>query len=848
MKLSLNWIKDYVNIPDDLELSRIAYDLTMSTVEVESLTDLAQKFDNMVIGVIKEILPHPNADKLKICMTDTGGGDIRKIVCGGINMRESMKVAVARPGAMVRWHGEGEPVEIGQTKVRGEESYGMICASSEIGLFDLFPFTDEATIVDLSEFAAPAGTNLAEALSLDDMILEIDNKSLSNRPDLWGHYGIAREISALYDLPLCGFDPYLPPLDAHLEITIDDTSRCFRYIGAKIEGLAVKASPFDIQSRIWRVGMRPINAIVDITNYVMLATGQPLHAFDSDRIKGHITVRRARDAEPFLLLTGKELSLCTEDLVIADDEESIGLAGVMGGVKDSVLPDTANVILEIANFEPIGVRRTAARYETRTEAAARNEKGIDPERCDIALSLAMQMYTDMFPGMSVTGFNDDYPQHLERKKVDVSLDWLERNLGKRIPNDEIARKLGRLGFEVGFDGDIMRIIAPTWRSTGDISIPNDIMEEAARMHGFENFEPAPITTAFESAINQPEIDIDRKLKEYFAFRCGMNEIFTYPWIGDEYLNAIFPDSGGMLSISTPPSQDERYIRSSLLPNLCKATVSNLRYYDEFKIFESAQVFFDRDFSAPYDLRESLPLQRRNIAGALVSDSEKADSLFRTAKGLIEALPRYTHIEPLTFERIEKPYWADSVVWLNITRTGGQSATNPPAPQINDKGFVPPSTDPCSLTPVPSRAPAIIGNLALLSKKASLDCGIRNNAVVLFELDIDSLKPYPSRTNKFDRLPEYPMTNYDVSLLFDSSVKWEQIHETITGRKGPDDLLRGLSFVDEYRGKQVPAGKKSVTFRLVIGSLNKTLTSEEIENCANAIIKRLKKTFEAELRS
>jgi len=835
MKLSLNWIKDYVSIPENLELSRIVYDLTMSTVEVEGHTELSQKFDNMVVGLVNEIQPHPNADKLMICLTDLGGGDIRRIVCGGTNVKQGMKVAVARPGAMVRWHGEGDFAKIGITKVRGEESYGMICASSEIGLFDLFPFTDEATILDLSEFPAQAGESLADALGLNDVILEIDNKSLSNRPDLWGHYGIAREISALYDLDLKGFDPFLPPVGPKLEIDLDDTTRCFRYIGTKIEGLSVKPSPFEIQSRIWRVGMRPINAIVDITNYVMLATGQPLHAFDSDRIKGHITVRRAQNAERFLLLNGKELSLSSEDLVIADDEESIGLAGVMGGVKDSVLPDTNNVILEIANFEPIGIRRTAARYETRTESAARNEKGIDPERCDIALSLAMQMFADLFPGMSVTGFNDNYPIHLKRSEIGISLDWLEKNLGKRIPNDDIARKLKRLGFEVSFKGDLMHVVTPTWRSTGDISIPNDIMEEVARMHGLENFEPAPITATFESAINQPEIDIDRRIREYLAFRCGMNEIFTYPWMTDEFLNAIFPDTTGMLSISTPPSPDESFIRSSLLPNLCKATADNLRYYNEFMIFESAQVFFDRAFAAAYDRRESLPLQRRNIAGACVGNTENFSSLFRTAKGIMEALPRYVHIEPLTFDQIEKPSWADSTIWLNIT-----CPHSPLGRGGREAGGV--------VSPVPSPPQTVIGNIALLSKKASLDCGIRNSAVILFELDIDSLNPYPSRTNEFSRLPEYPMTDYDVSLLFNSSVKWEEIYNTITSKKGPDDLLRSVSFVDEYRGRQVPAGKKSVTFRLVIGSLKKTLTSEEIENCANAIIKRLKKNLEAELRS
>ena len=812
MKLSLDWINDYVKIPDDIDLARLAYDLTMSTVEVEGMTELSREFSNMVVGVVNEILPHPNADKLVICMTDTGGGDEHEIVCGGINLYRGMKVAVARPGAMVRWHGTGDPVELKNAKVRGVESYGMICSSSEIGLFDLFPFTDEATIIDLSGFDATAGTGLAEALGLDDVILEIDNKSLTNRPDLWGHYGIAREISALYNLPLAGFRAFIPPEATDFKIILDDTRCCPRYIGVEMEGLSTKPSPFQIQSRIWRVGMRPINAIVDITNYVMLATGQPTHAFDSDVIKGHITVRTAHDGEGLLLLNGRELSLSQEDLVIADEEGAVALAGVMGGEKDSILPDTGKVILEIANFEALGVRRTAARHEIRTEAATRFEKSIDPERGDIALSIAMRMFKDIFPGMSVTGFHDNYPEHHKRSEIDVSLNWLEKRLGKRIQNDDITDKLRRLGFEPGFDGDTMHITAPTWRSTGDISIPDDIMEEVARMHGLENFAQTPITTAFEGSINQPGIDIDRKIREYLAHRCGMNEIYTYPWISGEYINAILAGSDGMLALSTPPSPDERYIRSSLLPNLCKAVADNLRYFNGFAIFESAQVFFDHDYSAPYDPRESLPLQRRNVAGACVGDRKDFSLLFRKAKGIIQALPRYVHIEPLTFEKNEKPVWADDVIWLNIIHDGRQT-----------------------------------GNLALLSKKASLDCGIRNSAVMLFEIDIDLLKPYPSRTNAFTHIPEYPMTEYDISVLFDLPVTWEEILAVITSKKGPNDLLQDVSFVEEYRGRQVPDGKKSLTIRLVIGSLKKTLTSEEIEGCANTVVKRLNKTFGAGLR-
>ena len=399
MKVSLNWIKDYVDLPQDMDLTRLAYDLTMSTVEVEGAEDLARRFDHMLVGRIVEVCPHPNADKLQICRTDIGGGDIRDIVCGGTNVRPDMKVAVAAPGAMCRWHGEGEPVEIKEAKLRGVKSYGMICGAAEIGLGDLFPTTEEAHILDLSDFDAAAGTPIADALDLHDIILEIDNKSMTNRPDLWGHYGIARELAALYDLPLKQLPPFTCDAGADgLTVTVEDTERCPRYIGAAVEGLSVKPAPFRMQSRIWRVGMRPINALVDITNYVMLATGQPTHAFDSDNIAGHIIVRRAKDGEQLELLNGKALSLSADDLVIADEAGVVGLAGVMGGAKDSVLPSTDKVILEIANFQAAGVRRTALRYDNRTEASSRYEKGIDPERCDQALSLAMSLFRELYPG------------------------------------------------------------------------------------------------------------------------------------------------------------------------------------------------------------------------------------------------------------------------------------------------------------------------------------------------------------------------------------------------------------------------------------------------------------------
>ncbi len=814
MKLSLNWIKDYVKIPDDMDLSQFAYDLTMSTVEVEGAHEIAKDFDHIVIGEILEVNPHPNADKLRVCLVNTGDAEPHTIVCGGSNLEPGMKVIVATPGAMVRWHGEGEPVEIKNSKLRGVPSYGMICASTEVGLADLFPLGDEHEIVDLSAFAVTPGENVAVALGLDDIILEIDNKSMTNRPDLWGHYGMAREIAALYDLELKTIDPYQVPAEAApFDIRIEDTDKCYRYIGVKLEGLSVKPAPFAMRARLWKVGLRPINALVDVTNYVMMAVGQPTHAFDSDMIQDHICVRRAEEGESLKLLNGKELSLKTDDLVIADAKEAVALAGVMGGEKDSILPTTQNVILEVANFESTGIRKTALRYDNRTDSSTRYEKAIDPERCDLALSIALELFTELYPELKVVAYADAYPTKLVQKEIDVSYNWLDRRLGKHLTQEEISHKLELLGFAVAFDGDNMHITVPTWRSTGDVSIQADIMEEVARMYGYENFQASTITTSFAGAINQLDKSLVRNIEEYLAYRCGMQEVLTYPWMKEEFVTAILGTTEGVLTLPTPPSPEEKYIRASTLPNLCQAIVKNERYYNEFSIFEEAQVIDGSRFTSPYDESEKLPVQKRHIgiASALKTDKlEEITALFRRMKGILETMPAYTHMEKFTFTKTEKPLWADNVAWLNI--------------YVGDTK---------------------VGNMGLLDKKASMACGIKNLSVMLAEIDTDLLIPYRSRTNTFVHLSEYPINEYDISMLVNTTVTWEDIRRSALSKRR--DYLLGVSFVEEYKGKQIPEGKKSVTVRLAIGAQDKTLTSGEIESCANAVIKTLTKDIGAEVR-
>lgn len=812
MLVSLDWIKDYVKLPDDMDLKKLAYDLTMSTVEVEDTIELARQFDGLVVGVIKAVNPHPYADKLRVCTVDIGGRD-KEIVCGGSNLYRGEKVVVALPGAMVKWHGEGDLVEIKESKLRGVDSYGMICASSEIGLGDLLPAEGDHVIADLANFDCKAGQPIAEVLDLDDIILEIDNKSMTNRPDLWGHYGIAREISALYNLPLVEIPEFPKTEQGDLDVRIGDEERCRRYLGVEIDGLYVKEAPYKMQNRIWKVGMRPINALVDVTNYVMLAVGQPTHAFDSDNISDYITARRAKDGEKLVLLNNEEIELCSDDLVIADSQGPVGLAGVMGGAKDSILPTTKNVILEIANFEPKGIRRTTQRYQSRTEASARYEKGIDIERIDMAYNMTMAMFKELYPEMRVVACKDLWPVKLEKPEIDVSLSWLDRRLGGDMTKDFYKTKLELLGFKVSFDGDNMHVCVPSWRATGDISMKADIMEEVARMYGYDNYNATTITTTFDHAVNQLDFDLVRKIKEYLAFRCNMQEIFSYPWMHDKTVEAVLGSTDGILKLSTPPSPTEKYIRSSLLPNLCDAVAKNERFYNEFAIFEDAQIFQDHDYTRKYDEREAIPYCEKNIAGAFVGNRNDVTTLFRKAKGIVEMMPRYTHMEGFTFKKDEKPYWADNTVWLNI--------------YVGDTK---------------------VGNLGLLSKKASMGVGIKAVATVLFELNIYALKPFKSRTNKFEHLAEFPEIEYDISMLFDSRTKWEKIYSEIMRKAKSEKLIKGASFVDEYHGAQVPRDKKSVTIRLVIGSNEKTLTSSEIEKVANSVMNALVHTRGGEIRT
>ena len=805
MKVSLNWIKKYIDLPKDLTPKQIAYDLTLRTVEVEDVLDTSEKYRDIVVGKILEVKNHPNADELRICITDIGDVHPVQIVCGGSNLYKGEYVVVSKPGAKVVWHGEGEPVTIGKSKIRGEESYGMICSACEVYLDYFFPAKDSSEIVDLKDVDCKPGQNIADIVFMNDTVFEIDNKSLTNRPDLWGHYGIARELSAIYDVPLkelpkIDIDPNLP----EYKIEIKEPTKCQRYVGIEIENVYVKESPLWMKALIINGGMRPISAIVDITNYVMLAVGQPLHAFDRTHVEGEkIIVRNARKGEKLLLLDNATLNFTEDDLVISDVNNAIGLAGIRGGKKDSILPDTKGIVLEVANFTAGTIRKTGKRFDEKTDASIRYEKNMDTERVDLGVSMSLQLIKELFKESKVVAYGDNYPVKTKRSVIDAPQEFLDIRLGKVLTRETIEKVLKLLGYDVEYKNNIYHVIAPVWRSTGDVSIKDDVMGDIARLLGYQSFEPKPLTIKFDHAVRQNDVLLERRLREYLAFRCGFNEIYTYPWIDIKYINAAKIDTTNSVRLATPPSPTLATLRSSLVPGMLEAVSKNLRYFDNFKMFEIAQVFEKGEYHES-TLEETLPIHKKYLTGCIVGKDAK--KIFYELKGVIESMASYCHMEELSFVKKEKPSWADSDVYLNVVCKN-----------------------------------EIIGSFGLVSVFTMMESKIKRTNVAVFELNSDKFIPYASRTNNFEALPQFPLVAKDLSILVDNDVTFEEISKAIKSK------VKYLEFIEEYKGDQIPDGKKSIMLHIKIGNDDSTMNSEQINDSMNNIIKILNDKCGAELR-
>ncbi|MFA7245286.1 MAG: phenylalanine--tRNA ligase subunit beta [Candidatus Magasanikbacteria bacterium] len=817
MKVSLNWLKQYVKLPESISAEEFALKLTMSTVEVEEVEKQGEHLENIVLGEITKVEAHPDADKLKVC-TVNDGRENWQVVCGGINVAPKMKIAFAKVGAKVRWHGEGELVELAKAKIRGVESFGMICASDEIGLGNIFPSKEHAEILDLSNVKVKVGTELSRALDLNDVVLDIDNKSMTHRPDLWGHFGMAREVAAIYHKDLAEYNPakIKEAKGVSLNVKVEDTKLCPRYQAVVVDGIEVAESPAWLKQRLVSVGLRPINNIVDITNYIMYDLGQPMHAFDSLKVKSQkskvseveILVRKAKDDEDFVALDGSKHKLTSEMLVIADSEKALALAGVMGGKNSEVTSDTKTIIFESANFNPISVRRTAQKLALRSDSSARFEKSLDPNNTDLALRRAVELTLEFCPNAKVVSkVVDEKSFHVNQGPIEMNIEFLERKIGQKIESKEIIKILENLGFQVTEKKNIMSVKIPTWRATKDISIAEDLVEEISRIYGFGNIAVSlPSFTIAPPEKNKLKI-LQRKLSNVLINKNGYNETLTYSFVSPTVLQKLNLDLQDYIELDNPIAKDRPYLRRSILPNLLESLEKNIHEETEVCLFEVGKVFKKEESGVRISEKSDELLPRQDMMLGVVFVSKK------------EKIPFYEMSQVVTdlFEELNLEYSLQESNELNLLHPARNAKV-----LVNDVevGFV------------GELHPALQNNL-----------GIENRVSVL-EIDLDKLLTVWLEKDNYKRLSQFPSVLRDVALLVDKKVTNLELLNTI---KAVSDLITEVELFDVFESDKIGKDKKSIAYHITYQSIEKTLETEEVEKIHKQVLEKLKKSTGAEVR-
>ncbi len=820
MNISYKWLKQYVDLPDSLTPEELAHALTMSTVEVEGIHHQANAFEHMVVGVIVRIKKHENADALKVCDVDIGS-EVVQIVCGGSNVREGMKVVVAKIGARVQWHGEGELVELKPVKIRGVESVGMICGADEIGLLDMFPKSEEKEILDVSKLKVKAGTPLATALGFDDVVIEVDNKSINHRPDLWGHYGIAREVAARYRKK---FPSYTVPeikegSDSKLRVSIENAGDSMKYTAVMMDGIVIGPSPENIQQRLRAVGIRPVNNIVDITNYVMCDLGQPMHAFDTSKVKSQkskvdIQVRRAKAGEKLTTLDQKERILDESMIVIADAEKVIALAGVMGGQDTEITNATTSIIFEAAHFNPISIRKTSTTLGLRSDSSARFEKSLDPHNCMYALKRAVELVYEICPtARVVSSVAEKGKVSVFKGPITISKSFIDTKMGMVVSTKECVRILESLGFGVKVvgkkDDEVLKIEVPTWRGTKDITIAEDIVEEIARMYGYDNIE----TKLPVFAITPPQRNelrfIERSVRTTLSRERGFTETLNYSFVSPQSLQLLELDPISHLELDNPIASDRPYLRRSLLPNMLELVERNSHTHDEVGVYEIGKVFIPED-----------PGPR---------ESESGDNL----------LPRQDTMLGIAYAKKgdETPFF----VVADALRSVGA--------RLGIELYIDPAVTGLSYVHAGRYAKVMahadhVGEVFELHPKTAQEYGMAGR-VAYAEINLRALSELFRTVNTTYRpLSMYPPVERDIAFMVDSSILHRDVHEILTAI---DPLIVSAVLFDVFEGKNIPKGKKSMAYRLTYQSNERTLETKEIDEVQKKIEKFLHERFHAEIR-
>jgi phenylalanyl-tRNA synthetase beta chain len=800
MFISLNWLNDFVSIPKSVTPDDLGLRLTMHTVEIDDVLKQSEKFKDVVVGRILEIQKHPNADRLQLAKVHVGEEEL-DIVCGAPNIEVGQLVPVATVGAVLP-----NGLEIKEAEVRGEKSRGMLCALDELGLG-----SDHAGIMILDK-KAKIGQNFGEYLSMDDVIFEVDNKSITNRPDLWSHYGLAREVATFLDLKLNNKSKAtvddIKVTKEKVNIKIEDFDLCPRYMALKIDGIKIEDSPKWMQERLVAVGMRPINNIVDITNYVMLEIGQPMHAFDADFIK-NIVVRRAKKDEQIVTLDGKKHDLGDEMLVIANEKDAVAVAGVMGGENSEVNSETTSIILESANFEHIQIRSTSQKLALRTDASMRFEKAIDPNLCETALARATQLILEICSDSTVASRIEDKKKYkLDQGPIDLDLNWLESYVGQRIDDDKVVDILARLGFLVEKNADILKVTVPTWRATKDITSAVDLSEEVMRIFGYNNIELVMPKVEIRSISEDKQRDLEKKIKSILVGSPAMNEVYNYSFVGVEQLKKLGVDSSAHLALKNPIANNQTLLRQSLSPNMLRNVVVNQARFEKLSFFEIGSIYLDLPGIMPKDdsTDEQLPYQEKHLS--ILAAGKNSLEVFSEIKGVVEHLFGGLRLKVDFLVSEMMPAYANKNIAAQIS--------------VANKN---------------------IGSVFVLDKKAAKKAGVKKE-VALVEISINELLAVWGDTKEeYEAYEKYPTLERDLAFVVSEKNLYKDIQNEIFNY---NEHIKKVELFDVYQGDKLDKGMKSLAFH-VIYQASKTLTQKEVDELQVGLLKKMEERFEAKIR-
>jgi len=800
MKISLSWIQDFVDLPK-LSAEKIGDSITRHTAEVEEVEDLEKAYEDMIVGKVLSTNKHPNADRLTIAQVDIGKEIPVQIVCGGQNLKPNMLVAVAIPGAKVKWHGEGDLVTLEEARIRGELSFGMICAGEEIGLATDNPEgATEVHICDLSHLKVKPGTSLAKALGYEGAVLTIDNKSLTHRPDLWSHYGFAREISAIYEKPLKKLDEFLRHKTytgkKTVDIKIEDNALCPRFSACIMSGIKVEESPEWLKSRLRLAGMNPHNNIVDITNYVMLELGQPMHAYDREVVGSDaLGIRYAKKNEKLLTLEGTEHVLSSEDPIICNQKnEPLGIAGVKGGMKSGITGTTTEIILESANFDPVAVRKSAMRNDLRTDASQRFEKSLDPLLTETAIHRAINLIQTICPSAKLESKVTTMGTWKEKSlTIVVSPEKICSKIGLNIPEKEMTRILKALEFDVKKIGKNLTLKVPSHRATRDVSMEEDIVEEIARINGYDKIPAILPSQPIRLPIENEERNFKHTSRNILANSLGFTEVMTYSFYGKDRFEKCGIVEKDHIKILNYLSLDQTHMRISLTPNLLAVIAENCRQMEEIKIFE-----FGRTYR---EVGTFMPLEEKRLTAIIAKKGET----FYEAKGALETFFKVFRVNNYELKPTKDPLsYAHPNKSLDILIDG-----------------------------------EIIGAIFTVHPAVteSFDIALE---VGLFTVNFTKLVKFGRKLQKFTPLPKFPGMEFDVSVLVDKKTTVQSV-ETAIKDADKDGLLKTIKLFDVYSGKNIPDDKKSLSFRIGMMHADRTLTDAEFQKLKSAVFLALEST-------